>query len=122
MPGTRFQMRMDPWWRPLLIAGGAMPQNSYVELENGQVTLSFGFLFRRTVARSEVESAEETTWPFWMGVGWRTNFGDRLGLIGSYQGVVELHLRTPIRVLGLFNCKRVAVSVEEPAALVAALG
>jgi hypothetical protein len=112
---------MDPWWRALLLMGGATPQNSYVELDNGQITLSFGFFFRRTLARSDVERAEEAKWPVWMGVGWRTNFGDRLGLIGSYEGVVELHLRTPIRVWGLLNCKRVAVSVEEPAALVAAL-
>ncbi|MEX0786850.1 MAG: hypothetical protein WD939_09450 [Dehalococcoidia bacterium] len=118
---TKFGMRVDPWWRPLLLVGGSTPANSYAELNEVGLTISLGFLFNRTIARSDIESAEQISWPFWMGVGWRTNFRNQLGLIGSYQGVVEMKLKTPIRVLGLLNCDRVAISLEEPEAFLAAL-
>ena len=56
-----------------------------------------------------------------MGVGWRAGFGGRYGLIGSYQGIVELTLREPIQILSLFNFTRIAVSLEEPEAFLQAL-
>ena len=42
-------------------------------------------------------------------------------MIGSYQGIVELTLREPIRVLNLLNFTRIAVSLEEPEAFLQAL-
>jgi len=107
-------MRLDPWWRPLLLIGGATPSNSYVELSEDAVNFRFGWLFRRTLPRSDIEEAVPRRWPLWYGVGWRTNFRGLIGLIGSYQGVVEIHLRTPGRVWGLFSLRRLAVSLEEP--------
>ena len=56
-----------------------------------------------------------------MGIGWRAGFGSHYGLIGSYQGIVELTLREPIRVLNLLNFTRIAVSLEEPEAFLQAL-
>ena len=56
-----------------------------------------------------------------MGIGWRAGFGSHYGLIGSYQGIVELTLREPIRVLNLLNFTRIAVSLEEPGAFLQAL-
>ncbi len=121
MSETRFPMQLDPWWRPLLLVGGATPDNSYLELADDGLSLHFGLLFNRTIPREQIESVAEADWPLWLGVGWRTGFGGRYGLIGSYQGIVELTLREPIRVLNLFNFTRIAVSLEEPEAFLQAL-
>ena len=122
MSETRFSMRLGPWWRPLLLAGGATPDNSYLELSEDELSLHFGLLFNRTIPREQIESAAEAEWPLWMGVGWRAGFGGRYGLIGSYQGFVEVTLREPIQRLSLFNFTRIAVSLEEPEAFLQALG
>ena len=51
MSETRFSMRLDPWWWPLLLAGGATPDNSYLELTGYGLSLHFGLLFDRTIPR-----------------------------------------------------------------------
>ena len=122
MGGTRFPMRIDPWWCPLLLVGGATPGNSYVELSDDALTARFGWLFRSIVPRSDIEAAVPRRWPLWYGVGWRTNLCGLVGLIGSYRGVVEIRLRAPVRVWGLFTLRRLAVSLEEPQRFLDSLG
>ncbi|MDO8616640.1 MAG: hypothetical protein Q7T33_13045 [Dehalococcoidia bacterium] len=117
----RFPVHIDSWWRPLLLAGGATPRNSYVELTDDQVLFRFGLLFRRSVPMADVEGAVIRAWPLWYGVGWRTNLLGLVGLIGSYKGVVEVRLRKPLRVWGLLRCRRIAASLEDPNAFLAAL-
>ena len=121
MSGTRFPMRLDPWWRPLLLAGGATQGNSYLEIEHEALTVRFGMLYQETLRLADIESVGEADWPVWMGIGWRIGFGERFGLIGSYDGVVEMRLREPLRVWRFANCTRLAVSLEDPVAFAGAL-
>ena len=118
----RFPIHIDPWWRPLLLAGGATPGNSYVELTDGDVLFRFGLLLRRQVPRSDIESAQIRAWPLWYGVGWRSNLRGVIGLIGSYRDVVEVKLKTRTRAWAVFPCDRIAVSLEDPNGFLAALG
>jgi hypothetical protein len=122
MTSTKFSIKIDPWWQPLMWPGGAIPSSAYVEVDDNNVRVQLGFLFDHVIPRSEVESAAPINWPWWMGVGWRTNFRDQVGLIGSYQNIVELKLRSPMRVWRVFNCTRVAVSLDEPDRFLATLG
>ena len=121
MASTRFQMRIDPWWQPLLLVGGGTRDSSYVELNDDTLTARFGWLFQRAIPREDIEGVTQTRWPLWMGVGWRTNFVGGFGLIGSFRGVVEIRLRTPIRVWRVVTCRRLAISLEEPERFVEAL-
>lgn len=118
----RFQMRLDSWWRPLLLVGGALPGNSYVEIDGDELHLRFGAFFDHTIPRAQVISAEKRSWPLWRGVGWRGNLSGRVGLIGSTEGVVELELSEPLRYWGLMRGTRIAVSLEQPELFLAALG
>jgi len=122
MADQRFQIRIDRVWQPLLLVGAATPSTSYVELRDGEMEVRFGVFYRQTIPLDEIESASEIHWPWFMGVGWRTNFTGQYGLIGSYQGVVELRLRESHRVLGLLRYRRLAISLEEPQAFLAAIG
>ena len=121
MTEQRFQMRLDSWWQPLLLVGGATNENSYVELRDNDVRLRFGYPFDQTLALSDIESVQEITWAWWQGVGWRSNFMGQMGLIGAYRGVVELKLREPQRRWGIFRYQRLAVSLEEPQRFVEAI-
>ncbi|MDP3768000.1 MAG: hypothetical protein Q8S13_08285 [Dehalococcoidia bacterium] len=118
---TRFQIRIDPWWQPVLAVGGGLPASSYVEVDGKAVHLRFGALFNRTIQREDIAEVVRSSWPWWMGVGWRTNLRDQVGLIGSYQGIVEIRLREPVRVWRVLRCRRIAVSLEEPGPFTEAL-
>ena len=121
MNDKRFQIRIDPWWQPLLLAGGATRDSAFVQLENGVIQVQFGWLFRHTLRRSEIAEAVLREWPLWMGVGWRSNLIDQVALIGSYRGVVELRLHAPMRVWRVLRCRRLAISLEEPGRFLEAL-
>lgn len=118
---NRFMMRLDPAWRPLLwVLGGAEPA-SFVEIDADSVRFKFGYAFDRTVPRSDIEAAALRDWPWWMGIGWRSNLRGLIGLIGSPRGVVEVQLRTSTRTWGVFPCDRIAVSLQDPEGFVEAL-
>jgi hypothetical protein len=118
---TRFPIHIDARWRPFLLVGGATHANSYVQVDDENVTFRFGRLFSRKLPRSEIESARSIRWPIWMGIGWRSNLRGVIGLIGSYHGVVEVRLRTRGRAWRVFPCDRIAVSLEDPEGFMAAL-
>ena len=119
-------MRLDPVWRPLLLIGGAHPANSYAELEGEALRLHFGVLFHETLQVAELVSAERSNWPIISGIGWRTNFGRRIGLIGSQGGVVrlalsdrrEMHLRPFPWAMRIDDIR---ISMEEPDDFIAAV-
>jgi hypothetical protein len=116
----RFQIRIDPWWQPLLLVGGGTREGSFVQIEGGKVKVRLGWFYDHELSLSDIESVKEVSWPLWYGIGWRTNFSDQVGLIGSHEGVVEMRLREPLR-WGLLRYKRLAVSLEEPQRFVEAM-
>ena len=116
----RFHIRIDPLWRPLLLLGGATHDNSFVEITPDTVTFRFGFFFSRAYPRDQIFGAAQRNWPLWMGVGWRHNLRGVVGLIGSYNDVVEVRVPGKSRVIGL-SFDRIAVSVKDPEGLIAAL-
>lgn len=118
---TRFPIHIDARWRPLLLVGGATRANSYVQVDDENVTFRFGGLFSRKVPRDEIASAAVMRWPLWMGIGWRSNLRGTIGLIGSYHGVVEVRLKKAGRAWKVFPCNRIAVSLEDPQGFIAAL-
>jgi hypothetical protein len=108
------------FWRPLLFLFGGSPGRSYAEVTPEAVRFRFGF-FDRVVPRSEIVEVEQRSWPWWLGVGWRSNLVGTVGLIGARTGVVQVRLRTRIWVWFVFACDRIAISVEDPEGFVAAL-
>jgi hypothetical protein len=104
-----------------MLIGGATKQNSYVEVTDGEVSFRYGALFNRTMPKSEVVDAYTREWPWWYGIGWRSDLRGVIGLVGSYQNVVEVKLASRSRAWGVFPCDRIAVSVEDPAGFIAAV-
>ncbi len=117
----RFPIRVDPIWRSFLLAGGATRRNAYVELTDNGIHFRFGLLFDRTVPYSDVKAAFRRSWPLWYGIGWRSNLRGAIGLIGSYEDIVEVRLKKRTRAWLVFPCDRIAVSVEQPDAFIRAV-
>lgn len=119
----RFNILVSPLWRPFLLLLGATTDRSYVEIEGGELIVRFGW-FRHSFSLSEVEGAAPSHWSILGGIGWRTNFRDTVGLIGTYVNIVEVRFRQPqqVRMLLPVKCQRLYLSIEEPRDFIAALG
>jgi len=120
---TRFPIRRDPLWVPLLLLLGATSDRSYVELADDRLVARFGWLFHHSFPLIDIEGAGPRSWPLLYGIGWRSNLIGLIGLIGSHQNVVEVRLkrRRWIWMLLPLSCNRLAVSLEDPEALLEAL-
>jgi len=122
-PG-RFAIRRDVWLRPLLWPFGGTAGRSYVEVEDNRLHAKFGWLFDKRIPFDEIESVQPGRWPWWGGLGWRSNLVGRVGLVASYRGIIDIKLRRR-RWVGLvvvpLPWNQLTVSLEDPEGFVAAV-
>jgi len=59
----RFYIRIEPIWRPPSLACGAIPSNSHIEVEDGEIRFRYGVLFNEKIPRINVASAAGRSWP-----------------------------------------------------------
>lgn len=122
-PNTRFHIQVSPWVKPLLVLFTATGARLWVELTEDGISVRFGW-YTTTVPYALVKSGRRSRWPWYSGLGWRTNFRSVLGLIGAYDGIVEINLEPPHRtsLLGIgFDMQQLYVSLEEPEQFLRAL-
>ena len=122
---TRFPIRRNLWLRPLFSALGGFGSNSYIELDERYLRIRFGPLFDSSFSWDEIETVQPAGWHWFLGLGWRTDFRGRIGLVGSYQGMIEIGLRQRRRIRFILpflrlGCDRIVVSLEQPEAFMAA--
>ena len=120
---TRFPIRRDPLWAPLLLLFGATADRSHVELADDRLVARFGWLFHHSFPLIDIEGAGRRSWPLLYGIGWRSNLIGLIGLIGSHQNVVEMRFkrRRWMWLLLPVSINRLAVSLEDPEAFLEAL-
>jgi hypothetical protein len=116
-------MRRDKVWRPFLALFGGTAARSYVEVEATGIHARYGWLFDKRFAFSEIASVGRTSWPWWLGIGWRSNLVNLIGLTGSTEGAVEIRFRKRYLVWLLIPLpmRRLAITLEDPDGFVAAL-
>lgn len=79
--------------------------------------MRFGWLFDHTFALADVAGAAPMRWPWFGGIGWRTDLAGTVGLIGSLKGVVGIRFHSRQRVAMVFPrlpCGVLAVSLRDP--------
>ncbi len=118
----RFPIRFDPAYRTLSTALFLPPSDSFLEVRGGDVQVHMGWAFRARFPTSAVRSvAEYDRKPLSRGVhGW----AGRWLVNGSGAGIVSISLEAAQRgyVMGFpVRLKTLLVSVEDPAAVMAAL-
>src|SRR5215472_12746315 len=123
MPPRRFPILFEPAYAKLSRALFLPPEDSYVEVTDDRVTARMGWAFRAAFDRSRVVRAAPSGKPVRLtrGVhGW----AGRWLVNGAGDGVLEIDLAPPqgARVMGFpVTLRQLLVSVEDPAALAAAL-
>lgn len=120
----RFQIDRSVLALPLLAALGGTAKGSYLELTDDELHCKFGFLFDEAIPLSAIEGVEANVrWPWYDGVGWRTNFRGRVGLVGTLRNIVCIKV-APGRKAHLFlplPLRKLYVSLEDGEGFVAAL-
>jgi hypothetical protein len=123
----RFIIRRAWWLRPLLfLVGLTRDSNSYAAIEAKELRVRFGWFFNQTFPLADVESVTPMRWPWYYGLGWRANLAGLVGVVASFEGVVEVRFKRRFRVGGLLPlvklpCDRMAISLEQPDEFMAAL-
>ena len=121
----RFTIRVDPWWWPLLLVSGALPdRRHYVALEDSVVRVRLGWL-EKSFPRAHVVAAQRVRGDWRWSIGWHVVPVGTKALIvnGSWAGMVELRLEPPLSrsLLVPISCSCVRFSLEEPDAFLEAL-
>ena len=108
--------------RFLLGTFGATSRNSYVDVGPETMTVRMG-LFHWTFPRDAVGPAASRSWSILRGLGWRSDFRGTIGLVGRPTGVVEIPVPAfrSWLTLRLDRTRMIAVSMRDPAGLIAAL-
>jgi hypothetical protein len=123
----RFLIRRAWWLRPLLfLVGFTRDSNSYVSIEGEELRVRFGWFFNQRIPLAQIESVGPMRWPWYYGLGWRANLVGLIGLVASFQGVVQVRLKERRKIGGILPfvklpCDRLAVSLDEPEAFMAML-
>jgi hypothetical protein len=117
-----FAIRFDDWYRILSSALLLRPSDSFVEVDENEVSVRMGWAFRARFPRSSIESTEVLEKkPLSRGVH---GFLGRWLVNGSGDGVVALNLRPRQRAstVGIpIRLRRLMVSVDDPRAFTEAL-
>jgi hypothetical protein len=111
----RYTIKRDGWVTPLLVLFTATASRSWVELGDQGLRVRFGW-HETNVPYAAITGGRRAHWPWYAGLGWRSNLRSILGLIGSYSGVVEITLdpRQQVRLLGIpFRVRELYFSLEE---------
>jgi hypothetical protein len=120
----RYYFAITPWLAPMLFVFGVRSSTSYVEIEGDELRVRYGSMMNRSFPLSAIRAVEEAAWPWYAGLGLRTNLTDTVAAVASYKGVVKLTLdpRQDIRVmLPTVACSILYFSLTEPAGFVKAL-
>ncbi len=118
----RFPIRFDSWFRGLSTVLLLRPSQAYVDVAGDDVEVRMAWAFRARFPRSAIESAHAVDRaPLSRGVH---GIAGRWLVNGSGRGIVALQLAPEqrARVMGVpVRLRELLVSVDEPAALIAAV-
>ena len=115
--GHRFPILITQLSQVFMIPFGVTRRRAFAQVQEGKLHIRFGPMFDERVPLDNIEAAELSRWPRWIGVGPRTDFRGRVGLVGSYSNTVKLTLKKPVDV-HLFvipvSCRELYISLEDP--------
>ncbi|MEN9231771.1 MAG: hypothetical protein Q6L68_12780 [Thermostichus sp. DG02_5_bins_236] len=101
---------------------GVSGESAYVDLLQDKLIVRAGSLFNETFSLSELGQGERFPWPWYYGVGIRTDFQGIIGPVTNTQGVVAIPLLEEkllfIPLLGPVGlqlpCKKIVFSLKDP--------
>ncbi len=115
---SRYPIKRSKFWGWALLVIGATDTSSYIDIGPDEVIAQFGWK-RIVVKRDDITHAERSRWPWWGGIGWRSDLRHSIGLIGALSPIIRIHMRSrrtqllgiPIALTDLY------ISVDDPDAV-----
>jgi hypothetical protein len=120
----RFPMHFSPLTKMLVWPLGTRRERAGVSLEGDRLHVQMPPFFEASFGLEQVaEARREDHWPWYRGLGWRTDFGGTIALVGAQEGVICLELSppAPVRLFLRTTCRRLYISLEDPAGFLAML-
>jgi hypothetical protein len=120
---ARFPIKRAGWVRPLLLLFGGTAEHSYTEITSDGLRARFGW-YEVTIPIVDIDAVEPADWPWWGGIGWRTNMRSVIGLVGALKPVVRVTLSKPVRTRLLLipiRLRELYLSLEDAEGFIAAL-
>jgi hypothetical protein len=116
---TRFPIKRSRAWSWALLVIGATAERSFLDVGPNSLIAQFGWK-RIEIPRRDVLGAEVSQWPWWAGIGWRSDLRHSIGLIGALSPIVRIKvnprtvslLGIPLRLTDLY------LSVDDPEPIV----
>lgn len=123
--GHRFPILITDLSQVFMIPFGVTRRRAFAQMQDGMLHVRFGPMFDERIPLENIKKVEASKWPRWAGVGPRTDFRGRVGLVGSYSNTVKLTLKKPMDV-HLFvlpvTCQKMYLSLEDPERFIGDLG
>ncbi len=116
---SRFPIKQSKYWKPLLLLFGATEDRAFLDVGPHWVVVQFGWK-RIEIPRETVELAEASSWPWWGGIGWRSDLRHTIGFIGASRPILHLHFSPqPVSLFSIpHNLTDLFLSVDDPAPIV----
>lgn len=109
---------------PVMRTFGATPEVCYAEIGNGVLEVSMGRWFFEKLPLDDVARVRRADWPWYGGLGVRLLGHGVVGVVGSLEGIVAVHFKTPqkIHAVVVVECTELRLSLEDPDGFIRALG
>ena len=116
---SRFRIKRSKYWQPLLLLFGATEDHAFLDVGPQWVVAQFGWK-RIEIPRENIERAEASSWPWWGGIGWRSDLRHMIGFIGAPSPILHLHFSPqPVSLFAIrHNLTDLFLSVDDPAPIV----
>ncbi len=116
---SRYPIKRSRFWSPALLIIGATENRSFLDVGSEAIVAQFGWK-RIEISRSDVINAEPATWPWWGGIGLRSDLRHSIGLIGALSPIVVIHVKPQrMNFLGIpYSLTKLYLSVDDPDAIV----
>lgn len=122
---TRFPLAMSSVWRPLFTLFGMPASSSFAEVDpdRGTLRVKAGIWFDETLPLNEVADVVPSSFPWYGGLGVKLGPGNAVSVVGSGDGVVAVHFKSPQRMRVVFEVNRpeLRLAVEDPPRFMQAL-
>ncbi|RYE82421.1 MAG: hypothetical protein EOO75_20725 [Myxococcales bacterium] len=100
---------------PVLYSFGVRGETSHATIADGELEVQMGTWLHERIPLTEITRLSPATWPWWGGMGIKlAQHG--VGLIGAFEGIVNVQLQAPrkVRVVLDADCSQVWLSLDDP--------
>ena len=117
VPRMRYPLKVTENFllEPVLYSFGVRGETSHATIADGLLEVQMGTWMHERIPLTEISGLGPATWPWWGGMGIKLAHRG-VGLIGAFEGIVNVKLQGPrkVRVVLDVDCSQVWLSLDDP--------